>query len=204
MTHVPEKPSELTPDALQVREVMEPGRAYEPSQIGQKLGLSTASVRTLMERLAIAGELERGMFRKASGGSRTCFYRPDEHGGLRGIDSARRVIEVRAKDVFGTMKAGEGYRSADLAKRHDIPIHRMTTLLSVLVHEGQVIKKTIGGEHRRRDLYYVAGTEPGAAPSTPTSTPATVPLAERPAYDSEYARSLRSLRDISQAGRGRS
>ncbi|WP_175907294.1 MULTISPECIES: hypothetical protein [Burkholderia] len=201
---MPEKPSELTPDALQVREVMEPGRAYEPSQIGRKLGLSTASVRTLMERLAIAGELERVMFRNASGGNRTCFYRPDEHGGLRGIDSARRVIEVRTKDVFDTMKAGEGYCAADLAKRHDISIHRMTTLLSVLVREGKVAKKKIGGEHRRPSLYYIAGTEPGAAPSTPKSTPAIESLAERPAYDSEYARSLRSLRDISQAGRGRS
>ncbi|WP_208458621.1 hypothetical protein [Burkholderia seminalis] len=201
---MPEKPPELTPDALQVREVMKPGRAYEPSQISRKLGLSTASVLTLMERLAIAGELECGMFRNTRGGSRTCFYRPDEHGGLRGIDSARRVIEVRAKDVFGTMKPGEGYRAVDLAKRHDISIHRMTALLSVLVREGQVAKKTIGDEHRRRGLYYVAGTEPGAVPSTHTSTPATVPLAERPAYDNEYARSLRSLRDLSQAGRGRS
>uniref|UniRef100_UPI003BEEB6C1 hypothetical protein n=1 Tax=Burkholderia arboris TaxID=488730 RepID=UPI003BEEB6C1 len=204
MTHMSEQTLSITPDALRVRDAMEPGRVYEASQIGQRLHMPSSSVRALMERLVSAGELEQGLFRNRGGGCRTGFYRLDANGGLRAFDSARRVVEIRAKTVFDTMKAAKGYRAGEIAKQHDIPTYRAATLLSVLVREGQVIKITVVGERRRRELYYIAGTEPGATPAKRAAAPAVVPLAERPTYDSEYAKSLRQFRDLATAGRGRS
>uniref|UniRef100_UPI003BEF25F5 hypothetical protein n=1 Tax=Burkholderia arboris TaxID=488730 RepID=UPI003BEF25F5 len=192
----------VTPDAQRVLDAMEPGRIYEPARIAQRLKISTALTRATMDGLVRAGKLKRGMFRNHYGGQRSCYF--VEGVPLSGYAQQMQVHEIRAADVLDSMKAGIGYRVQDIAKRHQCPIHRASTLLVALVREKKVVKKDGGDTRKRHDLYYIAGTEPGAAPAKQAAAPAVMPLAERPTYDSEYAKSLRQFRDLATAGRGRS
>lgn len=194
----------VTPDAQRVLDAMEPGCIYEPVRIAQRLKISTALTRATMDSLVVAGKLERDMFRNDYGGQRSCYFIVDSGTPLSGHAQMRRVAEVRAADVLDAMKAGIGYRVRDIAKRHQCPIHRATTLLVALVREKKVVKKDGGDTRKRHDLYYIASTEPGAKRPAPAGAPTGGPLADRPAYDSEYAKSLRQFRDLATAGRGRS
>ncbi|KVL08104.1 hypothetical protein WS95_32295 [Burkholderia sp. MSMB1826] len=196
-------------DGQRILDFIDPGRAYEPAGLASQLGMGTSAVRAWLEHWVAAGKLEHGMFQNADGGRRACFFLPTSNTPLCAHDEARRVVEVRAHHVLAAMKPGVGHRVREIAKRHVLPLHRATALLSLLLRDGRVIKKTAGGTHRRHDLYYVAGTEPdsvtqvAATPAT-AHTHATAPLSTQPAYDAEYARALRSLRDICMANRGRS
>ncbi|WP_155257301.1 MULTISPECIES: hypothetical protein [Burkholderia] len=209
MTNTHRYSTSVMSDGQRILDIIEPGRAYEPTRLASQLGLRTSAVRAWLEHWVAAGKLEQGMFQNADGGRGTCFFLPSGNAPLCSHNEARRVVEVCAHDVLEAMKPGLGYRVREIATRHVLPLHRATTLLSLLLREGRVIKKTGGGTHRRHDLYYVAGTEPDsvtrvAAAPAPTQAHATAPLSIQPAYDAEYARTLRSLRDICAANRGRS
>lgn len=194
----------VTPDGQRVLDAMEPGRIYEPSRIGQRLGILTSSTRALMDSLVRAGKLERDMFRNHYGGRRSCYFIASEDVPLSSHAQLLRVVEVRAADVLDAMKPGVGHRVRDIAKRHECPIHRASTLLVALVREKKVVKKDSGDTRKRHDLYYIAGTEPDAKRPEAASASTTVPPAARPAFGDEYARSLRQFRDLATAGRGRS
>ncbi|MDF0503962.1 FeoC-like transcriptional regulator [Burkholderia cenocepacia] len=209
MTNTHRYSTAIMSDGQRILDVIEPGRAYEPARLASQLGMRTSAVRAWLEHWVAAGKLEHGMFQNADGGRRACFFLPSGNTPLCAHDEARRVVEVRAHDVLEAMKPGVGHRVREIATRHVLPLHRATALLSLLLRDGRVIKKTAGGTHRRHDLYYIAGTEPDsvtqvAATPAPAHTHARAPLSSQPAYDAEYARALRSLRDICTANRGRS
>lgn len=193
-------------DGQRILEIMEPGKAYEPATLASKLGMRASSVRVWLEHWVAAGRLEQGMFRNAGGSRRSCFFVHSSEASLCAHDQARRIVQVNAKDVLDAMKPGVGYRVREVAAQHGLPLHRATTFLALLIKGGLVTKKSVGGTHRRHDLYYVAGTEPDSVTQieTPYATVRTPkPLSSQSTYDAEYARSLRSLYDICTAIRGR-
>ncbi|NHB06592.1 hypothetical protein [Burkholderia cepacia] len=206
MANTLHKSASLMSDGQRVLEIMEPGKAYEPATLASQLGMRASSVRAWLEHWVAAGKLEQGMFLNAGGSRRSCFFVHSRDAALCTHDEARRIVPVDVKGVFDAMKPGVGYRVREVAAQHVLPLHRATTFLALLVKEGQVVKRTVGGTHRRHDLYYIAGTEPDAQPQAePMQATSRIPrpLAAQPAYDAEYARSLRSLYDICTKDRGR-
>ncbi|KWF67496.1 hypothetical protein WL89_08025 [Burkholderia cenocepacia] len=192
---------------------MEAGRAYEPARLASQLGMRTSAVRAWLEHWVAVGALKQDMFQNTDGRKRSCFFMASGEMPLCPRDEARRIVDAGGQDLLDAMKPGVGYRVREVAARHVLPLHRATTLLSVLIREGRVIKKTTSGAHRRHDLYYVSGTEPDAvvqveAVQASAPAPAAARMAEplfgRPAYDAEYARTLWLLRDVCNASRGRS
>lgn len=203
MQNEPENTSPVAPEARRIFDVMKPGRAYQPARVAERIGMTTSTVRELMERMVIAGELEQGWFHNSKGNRQPCFFRPDKNAPFGCYDEARRAVEVCASDVLEAMQPGVGKRVHEIAKLHMIPLHRATTLLSILVREKLAVKRATGNAHRRHDMYYIAGTEPGAKELTASSRTAQS-FVDQPTFDAEYGRTLRSLGDICKTGRGRS
>lgn len=112
---------------------------------------------------------------------------------------ANNAPRASATDVFCAMEPNTGYRTSELAKTLGLGVRRTAGLLAVLQRDGRVVR--IMGKQGRNPtpIFYVAGSEP--------SPPAPAPMAvatlwiDRPTFDDEYGRSLRSLREIAEATR---
>jgi hypothetical protein len=181
---------------------MTPGNTYLAAVLARRLRLGVKLLRPLLERLVISGELECGLFRNADGTDQTRYYLAGEAAPLRRYDLIRRVAEIRGKDVLDAMKPGIGYRAEQIAMQFSIPRRRAVILLMALVREGCLVKGS-EANYIRRNHYFLAGTEPGAAPRSTSDAVVDALGTPRPVFDTEYARSLESFRAVCEASRPR-
>ncbi|WP_155634074.1 hypothetical protein [Burkholderia cepacia] len=55
-------------DGQRILDVIEVGRAYDPTRLAGQLGIRTSAVRAWLEQRVSAGTLEQGLFQNADGG----------------------------------------------------------------------------------------------------------------------------------------
>ncbi|KWN03534.1 hypothetical protein WT83_32080 [Burkholderia territorii] len=208
--------------ASRVLAAMASGETYEMGELARRLQLPSASVRETIEQLSEAGYVE-GQLAGAQYGSRAGYQRFGlTTAGCRALEplnsatdgsssvpsrtrDAQRMAGMRASDVLEAMQPGQAYQASVLAPALGLPMHRVVTFLHILIRGAHVVSvNQRNAQGKVGPHYYVAGTQPGADKKKPTGTQILRShWTHKPTFDAEYARTLNTLRILSEASRGR-
>lgn len=179
-------------------------RLYEMYRLARLADVGTPIMRMRVSALVESGHL---VVVKTTRGDRTLTRYRLARTALSETDATTETVaetahdapRASATDVFCAMAPNTGYRVSELAKKLGLALPRMNELLAVLQRDGRVVRIMETQARNPHPLFYVAGSEPrvGAPPRIKVPTPWT----ERPTFDEEYGRQLRSLRDIAEASR---
>ncbi|OXJ21381.1 hypothetical protein CFB82_41560 [Burkholderia sp. HI2714] len=186
---------------------IKPERLYEMYELARVLGVETRQIRPLVMILTGSGALIASQ--KVRSNRSITLYRlargtvaSTEAQGEKIEPSTLRdgVPKLTSSDVFKAMQSGIGYRAADLAARLGLSTRRVTELLCALTRDKRVVRTRHTIERiQSHALYFVAGTVPRESTAPASTRPS--PLSSQPAFDHEYARSLRAFRDLATSSR---
>ncbi|KWN14710.1 hypothetical protein WT83_16610 [Burkholderia territorii] len=166
-----------TDTAARVLTATATGKTYEMGELARWLHLPTALVRETVEQLTKAAYVEVRLA-GAQYGSRAGYQHhgltaagryvvaspnltPSEPRSVPGrTRDAQRIAETRASDVLAAMRPGLGHQASALASTRGLPMHRVVTILKILIRDAHVVNvNQRNAQGKIGPHYYVTGTQ---------------------------------------------
>lgn len=176
-------------------------KLYQMYQLARLANVGTSEIRSRVTALVESGHLV--VVNKAEGNRIRARYRLAKTALSEAPDRttpnpADDIPQATAHHILEAMTPGVAYRATTLGTSLGLSARRTTELLAVLLRDARVVR-TMSTDRVPHPLFYVAGSAPGADIHRTTTVPSL--WSNRPTFDSEYGRSLRSLWVIAEATR---